>query len=221
MKTLVCSDIHLRNKFEPKKFVYLKNLFSQFDQIIINGDFWCVFSDDFSDFFKSPWRHLFPILKSKKTIYVNGNHDPAKYTLGDLKLFCQENVPEYKLQSGKNLFHIIHGHQYLPWTYTDTPQRIQLLRKIYYNQILYFLEATAHFFFGHHAAKVVSHVQNNIFREYAHRHMKSNEYLITGHSHSPEIDLPNHFINDGFIQNGLAVYLVIEDDKFDLVYDKY
>lgn len=221
MKTLICSDIHLRNKFEPKKFAYLKNLFSQFDQIIINGDFWCVFSDDFADFFKSSWSSLFPILKSKKTIYINGNHDPAKYTQGDLSLFCQENVNEYHLKSGNNTFHIIHGHQYLPWTYNDSPQRIKQLRLIYYNQILYFLEAMAHFVFGHHAAKLVSLVQNNIFRHYAHEHMKDHEYLITGHSHSPEIDLKNHFINDGFIQNGLAVYLAIDDGKFDLVYEKY
>ncbi|OGK45500.1 hypothetical protein A3B40_00595 [Candidatus Roizmanbacteria bacterium RIFCSPLOWO2_01_FULL_37_16] len=45
------------------------------------------------------------------------------------------------------------------------------------------------------------------------KNSNKNEILVCGHSHWAEIDLKSQFINTGFIENGVAKYLLIDDEK--------
>ncbi len=80
MKTIVLSDTHLYEEFDEKKFNFLKRIISKVDRVIINGDFWDSYICSFSDFINSPWKKLFPLLKTKKTVYIYGNHDKKSLT---------------------------------------------------------------------------------------------------------------------------------------------
>lgn len=80
MRTLIFSDTHLGKKFSKRECNYLIDLFSKFDQIMINGDFWDEKKISFDAFMTSPSGLLFPTLKAKKAIYIHGNHDPADKT---------------------------------------------------------------------------------------------------------------------------------------------
>ena len=75
MKILVISDVHLDNAFEKPKYRFLKKIIRRADRVIINGDFWDGYLVKFQQFIQSPWKSLFPLLKSKKTIYIYCNHD--------------------------------------------------------------------------------------------------------------------------------------------------
>ena len=45
------------------------------------------------------------------------------------------------------------------------------------------------------------------------KRLKRDDILLCGHSHYPEIDLKHKFVNSGYIQNGKAHYLIIEEGK--------
>jgi len=66
----VISDTHLTNKFNENKFNKLRSIIESSDKIVLNGDFWDGYATDFEDFYNSKWSALFPLLKSKKTIYL-------------------------------------------------------------------------------------------------------------------------------------------------------
>ncbi|MBI3955332.1 metallophosphoesterase, partial [Candidatus Gottesmanbacteria bacterium] len=75
MHTIIISDLHLTRRFEKRKFNFLKKIIERSDQVVINGDLWDYYFSSFSQFVRSPWRQLFPLLKEKKTVYLYGNHD--------------------------------------------------------------------------------------------------------------------------------------------------
>src|SRR3990170_7877882 len=103
MKILVFSDSHLTDKFEEKKFDFLKKIIRQSDLVIINGDFWDGYLTTFSRFISSDWNKLFPLLKSKKTIYIYGNHDRESYIDRNAKLFSDLQTHSYRLKlNGKS-----------------------------------------------------------------------------------------------------------------------
>src|SRR3990172_1424130 len=70
MKILVFSDSHLTDKFEEKKFYFLKKIIRQSDFVIINGDFWDGYLTTFNRFISSNWSKLFPLLKLNKILTI-------------------------------------------------------------------------------------------------------------------------------------------------------
>jgi predicted phosphodiesterase len=40
MKTIIFSDTHLTDQFDPELYKALENMIQEADQVIINGDFW-------------------------------------------------------------------------------------------------------------------------------------------------------------------------------------
>ena len=72
MKTLVLSDTHLTDRFDERKFNFLRAIILPSDQVIINGDFWDSWFTDFDGFVSSKWSGLFLLLLKKNTIYLNG-----------------------------------------------------------------------------------------------------------------------------------------------------
>src|SRR5690554_1878720 len=109
MSLLIISDIHLGKRFDKNKFNYLKNLFSKYDEIILNGDFWDYYSVSFDDFVNSEWNKLFPVMEDK-TIYIYGNHDQEKWVDSRVKLFSKKQTNKHELIIKDKRYILIHGH---------------------------------------------------------------------------------------------------------------
>lgn len=68
-RVLVISDLHLSHRVQKRKLAFLKKLVSEYDQVIINGDFWDNWFTTFDKFINSKWQELFPLLKENNCIY--------------------------------------------------------------------------------------------------------------------------------------------------------
>lgn len=212
MKILVFSDSHLTDRFEEKKFNYLKKIISETDRVIINGDFWDGQLITFDKFINSDWKKLFPLLKSKKTVYLYGNHDLKSLSDNRTNLFSTAQDHQYKLKiNGKTLI-IEHGNRILPlidetlipfWmTKYTTIVAGFLLTHI--PQLQFILKKT-----GQALKKGVKD------------RVKKNEIYICGHSHWPDFDLKNQYINTGYVELGEANYLWIKDGKLIPISERY
>ena len=208
MKTLVISDIHLGRKFDQKKLDFLYSLFSLYDEIILNGDFWCYYSFDFKDFLNSKWNQLFPLLKEKNTIYVYGNHDRESWCNGGVNIFSDKQVSNYTIQLGKRKFLIEHGDSHLSRLCLENKYFVKFMRNV--NPLIFeiidkaalntypFFDNTIPVFF------------NKMLKKRALRKgitKKPQTYYINGHTHYAEFDEKAKYINTGYIGNRLAQYL--------------
>lgn len=114
-KILIFSDTHFwPDKFDWLRFYRLKKLIQQADRVIINGDFWEGYAASFDEFLVSPWRHLFPVLKQKNTVYIYGNHDKAEYSDSRIFQFCDVATDVYTFTSSGKKFVVLHGDQVNP-----------------------------------------------------------------------------------------------------------
>ncbi len=223
MKILVFSDTHLTHRFERKKYSKLKEIIFAADQVIINGDFWDGAATSFERFINSDWIQLFPMLKQKNTIYIYGNHDKQRYTDERVALFSAQQTHRYTLELHGKTFIIEHGHQTQPAIYEkfDFLPRFRLF-VVFMNNFFSLFERLVVKFFGNKTLQ--QYLYGNLNKE-TKQNIKNNAYngsiYICGHTHSPEIDLKNHFINTGFIRHGIAQYLVIDNGKPELKEEKY
>lgn len=219
MKTLIFSDTHLTHKFDKKQFQYLKKIIEPVDRVIINGDFWDSYISNFDKFVTSKWKdNLFPLLKSKDTIYLPGNHDPKELLDKRVTLFCTSSPSALKVKVGKYTLVIEHGDRVAPdidqtisWIINPITSRfasfyfaigLKLLKK----RFLY----AKHFYTIHNTAK-----------EWAKDNMKSNEIFVCGHSHISEYNINEKFINTGMIRAGYAQYLLINGEKMQFTDETY
>lgn len=116
MKTLVISDTHLDLPFDEKKYALLERIISDADRVIINGDFWEGFPLTFDKFYSSSWNKLFPLLKSKKTIYIFRNHDAREYTdTSKLRTFSEIQTDRYTFKENGDTYVFEHRHTILPF----------------------------------------------------------------------------------------------------------
>ncbi len=219
-RTLVISDLHLTSHFDPKKFRFLKRLISRFDRVVINGDLWCIYTDTFDQFLASNWNRLFPLLKSKKTIYLNGNHDAKKFTDGRVYQFCDQQLTKYTLSDPPYTFHLEHGPRLTKQKYSLGKTYIAVFHALKIQRLVSFLQTLFFSLFGYQSIKIFNTHFNNLLRRSANK-LPANEYLVTGHTHLPELDQKNKFINTGFIGDGVATYLAIWGDSFELIKTKY
>ena len=219
-KTLVISDLHLTTTPDPKKFRFLKKLISSFDRVIINGDLWCVYTDTFDQFINSDWQRLFPLLKSKKTIYLNGNHDEAKYTDNRIYQFCDQQLAQYTLSDPPFTFHIEHGPRLTQQKYPLSQRKLDLYHRYKVQKIINFSQQLVLNLAGYFPIRIISKKHNNLLRNFSKK-LPKNQYLVCGHTHLPEYDQKNKFINTGFIDGGYASYLAIWGDSFELITTKY
>lgn len=113
MKILIFADTHLTEKFNVKLFDYIAPLALRADQIIINGDFWDCHLTNFDQFVTSRWSTLFPLLQ-KKTIYLYGNHDPARQMDKRVKLFSKIQAKSWQLKVGDQTLLLEHGDRVAP-----------------------------------------------------------------------------------------------------------
>ena len=204
MRILVFSDSHLTEKFEEKKFNFLKRVISKSDRVIINGDFWDGQLTTFDKFISSPWKKLFPLLKSRKTVYLYGNHDLRKFSDHRTNLFSATQDHQFKLKVGQNILIFEHGNRILPLI--DEVLLPRWMTK-YTTIIAGFLLTKIS------PLQIILKKADQRMKDRIKKIAQKNEIYICGHSHYVGFDLENGYINDGSIENGVAQYLLIENGK--------
>ncbi|MBN2880659.1 metallophosphoesterase family protein [Candidatus Woesearchaeota archaeon] len=229
MKTVIFSDTHIGYLFNQKKYNYLKNIISNSDRVILNGDFW----DDevpLAKFLSSKWIDLLKILQEKESIYIYGNHDKKIKDNNTIKQYFKEITDEFKFQEDNTTYIITHGNSIIP-TLTETfLQRndknliLKLAKKIrnitytfYYKSSI---EKIPTKILKEHFYKIFA-IQNYRMKKFAKEKLKENEFLICGHSHYAELDLKNKYANNGFINYGFAQHIEIENNEIKLIKDRY
>lgn len=206
---IVFSDTHFTNTFNKKIYANICKIIHQADVVIINGDFWDSSYITFSEFVDSEWNKLFPLLKQKKTYYIFGNHDLRHLSDNRVQLFSDIQTEELTFQNAGQIFHVHHGHWLLP--------RTAAIVRLFKNRpkLLSFITwpldivGAVHHYFIRKGFQLIASI-NNGFLTYKVRHLKSNEYLITGHTHAPYVDHVNKYINTGYFFQGFGSWIEIK-----------
>lgn len=213
MKILIISDLHLTPQFDLKKFLFLQEIIGKADQVIINGDFWEGLSCLFDDFVNSEWNQLFPLLKSKNTIYIYGNHDKKIFSDDRVNLFSVEQKNRHQLQVGDITFTIVHGHQFNP--FFNRLFRFLKLPKLFL-KILITLERWLLKTFKNDYIRLHYRLYNKEIKGKVRKSLRKNQIIVCSHTHAAEFDLKNKFINTGLINYGLAQYIIVDDEEVQL-----
>jgi len=217
---LIFSDLHLTDHFDLAKFQFLNELISSAEHVIINGDFWDSYFTSFEKFLNSPWQDLFPLLKAKQAIYLYGNHDRAVDSDERVNLFSSTQAIRHDLQLPNYKFRIEHGNKLRP----AFSERYPWLRRNPW--LLRFLVRGEDVFewlmlniFDNHS---YTQSENKIIKQQLPAILGENEMLITGHTHCPEINLKEGYINTGEIKLGHASYISIDKvGNPELVFARY
>ena len=212
MKTLVFSDTHLGQGkfFEEKKYRFLERIIKDSDHVIINGDFWDGFFITFEQFRDSPYKHLFPLLKSKKTVYIPGNHDDTGMSEPLTSLFAENKTLRHEFTHQHLNFVLEHGDQQIEIFKTEKAilkkNRVHIARGL--NKIEYFITRN---FKDVKMLKAGQKRYNTVIKKSIKKFLKEDQIFICGHTHLAEFNLKERFINTGMIKHGLAQYLIIEN----------
>lgn len=224
MKTLVISDLHLNHKnYNEKKFRYLENLVNQADRVVINGDLWCAFSSNFDQFYNSQWNRLFPLLKSKNCVYIEGNHDLRKYIDERINNICDKFCGNYLLTTQKYNYHFYHGHGFsIDFEKSDLNTKIR--RFFYIEAIPVFIEKILISLVGYkNYSKLGASIFNKIQKINIQRKLQKNknDFIVVGHTHCFEVTEKENYINTGRIGEGYGSCLIIEDESFKVIHNKF
>lgn len=220
MKTLIISDLHLSHRFDFARAEYLIDLLGSADRVILNGDFWDNHATTFDRFVHSPWKMLFPILKSRHTIYLYGNHDRPQDSDERVALFSDIQANHWQLHDGKLHLHIEHGHQLLA-KHHDSPDWIVTLFRVslydvWFRTPLERLLVTKNSMFLHRWHMGES--QAELITKSA---AFTDELLVTGHTHLPIFDAQHEFVNMGYINHGLSYYVWVENGQGFFIKEQY
>jgi predicted phosphodiesterase len=210
MSVVIFSDSHLPHHFEEKKYHFLRQIISQVDTVIINGDFWDGYVTSFDSFITSEWTRLFPLLKAKQTIYLYGNHDNANFADNRVSLFCDQALFSYNFSFNKMKFVVEHGNRFLP----TLDERLRI-REPYpflagtYRQIARTMVRT----FKHKFINFYYRPDNQKIKEKISQEFLQEEILICGHTHAAELNLEQRYLNSGIVNYGLGQYLLFDNKK--------
>lgn len=205
MKTLVFSDTHLSEIFEEKKYQQLEKLIQGVGRVIINGDFWDGYLTNFDAFIHSKWNGLFPLLKKKETVYIYGNHDRKAFSDNRTSLFSIKQCERYEMEDNGRLYTFEHGNKLVPAI--DDLFNISRKRMRMDTLVFSYLER-----FITHRIRGASRIWGILLNYQLKQVIKGRPgFFAFGHTHFAEFSLQKNFANGGFIQFGLAQYLLIED----------
>ncbi len=214
MKTLVVSDLHLGKSINTKKLDFLYSLFSLYDNIVLNGDFWCYYNFNFKDFLESDWNKLFPVLKQRETVYIYGNHDKEEWCLGGANKFSNIQTERHILNIGDKKYCIEHGDLPLNILCSSNKLVIQVSRLI--NPIGNMISKTLNTNLDNNVlSQKISYFCNIQLKKYAMKNF-TDMYYICGHTHYAEIDEKCKYVNTGRIGNRVAEFFEIKDNSFKL-----
>ena len=210
MNIIVFSDTHLYLPFDVKKFNYLKKTINSVDQVIINGDFFDGYMINFEDFVNSRWNKLFPLLKSKKAIYIYGNHDKKIFSNKEVNRFSDIQADRYKLKIKNKVYIFEHGQKTRPTP--DTMFKLSWKNMHYGMIVVHFVRNLIIKIFGKFIVLLMFGRLNKGSKKIIKKlyKPKSNEFYIIGHNHFGEVDEKNHFAASGMILYGFAQYLTID-----------
>jgi predicted phosphodiesterase len=217
--TIIVSDLHLTPEFNQKKFDYLQSLFQKADRLIVNGDLWSYYYCDFADFLDSKWRNLFPVMLEKKCIYIHGNHDRKEWCDENSRLFSIENHDKYSIKQLDTTFNIQHGHLISKMSIKNKTliKYIKEHKLDKYNCAVHKMIITK---WGDKFYSRLGMVLNKKHKKFVKKFIPSGEFLICGHSHSPEGSSNRRYINTGFINYGYSSYLQL-NKEISLVKETY
>lgn len=210
MDILIFSDTHLYHRFNKKKYRFLKRIIESSDRVIINGDFWDGYLTDFDRFINSPWKQLFPLLKSKKTVYLYGNHDAKEFSDKRTSLFSDIQTYQYKLKVNNQTYVIEHGDRLFPII------GIGLKTRSIQKYTTHLSDALAYVMFGllkTHFFRFLHQKTNETIKRKAKNEFRKNEILICGHTHLIEWNQEERYYNSGFMKYGVAQYILIKNGK--------
>jgi predicted phosphodiesterase len=160
----------------------------------------------FSTFIQSQWKDLFPYMR-EKTIYLYGNHDRREWTKNP-ELFSREQHDSYILGVGKKELMIEHGHKISPSFDISYPKLSYVLSSFF---------SSRHFPFG----RELRGYENIQMKKYVKEHLTQNQILVCGHSHIAENNKKQRYINTGLIDNGIATYLSVDENKLTFTSETY
>jgi predicted phosphodiesterase len=180
----------------------------------------------FDEFLKSKWSGLFPLMKSKKCIYIYGNHDRKEWCDDRIFQFCDEahNKYHYK-KEGVDLL-ITHGHlisndSITNDTFIKYDRMFNKFNKLNQSYRVYIiLQRSLLFLMGESRYAKFYKKLNNPHLQYANS-LPNNQILVAGHTHSPAFMPEKKYINVGFINFGLSFYLHIDNGKLSLESERY
>ena len=219
MKTLIFSDSHLTETFEQDKFDFLKRIISQSDHVIINGDFWDGFITTFDSFINSQWQELFPLLKEKNAVYLEGNHDSFDKSDERVNQFSIQQGTEYVVPWKGKIIHIEHGHKSDPLF--GSTHYVPLFSPI----------LLVYDFFDHYGVNKFGRWFRYLFwpkwiASFLVRlkvsKLPMNTILLVGHTHWAHFDLDKRFINLDAIKYGYGSYVIVDDkDEISFFEERY
>ena len=216
MKTIIFSDTHLTKKFDERLYKFLKSIISSADRVIINGDFWDYYFTTFNIFINSKWNQLFPLLEARNTTYIYGNHDKATWCHNMASCFSKKQCRKIKLKAGKKKIIITHGDIFSPGIeeYIESP----LIQEFVNEKLTSFEELGKKFMGEFYRLGAISNIRMKKFCKIS---LESDEILVCGHSHVPEFNISEKFINIGANLHGFGNFLLIENDKLISVNERY
>lgn len=214
MRILVFSDTHLTHRFQPKKYAFLVKIIRSCDQVIVNGDFWDSYFTSFDRFVTSNWKKLFPLLLSKNTIYLYGNHDPQTKSDSRVLLFSKTQRQDIDLSIDGNKYHIEHGNRIL--ISTKSFDRMPILLK----KVWIYIISTVEYLLSHFIPFISDPLKKIGNINGIHRKNKET-FLICGHSHAAQIHTKSKYINSGYVKYGVGSYIIIENGRLSLHKEVY
>lgn len=216
MKTLVFSDTHLSGVFDPLQFNHLIKIISKADRVIINGDFWnrCLYT--FDQFVNSSGNCCFPcskpVIQSTSLATTTDKNGLIKESINSL--FASARV--FVLRMGPSNS-VTHGDAIIP-LYEDYILGRSL--RFLCSRTWIRLEAIGIRLVGKRFSRVGA-ATNATLKTFAKQRLDEDEILVCGHSHLPEYDLDNNFINLGLHRQGLGQYLMVDDHTVELLEETY
>ncbi len=220
MRTLIISDLHLSNRFDAPRAEYLISLLSTADRVILNGDFWDNHATTFDRFVRSPWKMLFPLLKSRNTIYIYGNHDRPQDSDHRVDLFSTVQANHWQLRDGKLRLHIEHGHHLLAKHHDSPNWVVSLFRVSLYD--LWFRQPLERFLVKRGSEHLHRwHMGKNQLELQTTAAALADEILVTGHTHLPTFDPTQQYVNLGYINHGLSYYVSVENEQAYFIKESY
>lgn len=216
MNTVILSDTHLSKKVCHRKLNYLKSIIEDSDKVVIAGDFWDGFLTSFDAFIKSKWNELFPYLLEKQAVYLYGNHDRPEWCDERVSLFSVEHGMDTVIEAGGQSYHVTHGHT----VFTSYEDKYPVFNNKVTLRLGSNIDAVHKRVWGSKFLREGNDI-NQPMSNWVSSNLPDNQILVSGHSHYPEIDLSNRFVNSGFIGFGYGNYAVINAAGPRIVKERY